>query len=181
MQSLSDATKLTPVDECAWELLDAVPPLIWFIRRQMRSQRKGLSVPQFRALARVEKQPSASLSVVADHLGVSLPTASRIVGGLVTKGLVRRTGCPQDRRQLSLIITARGQAVRTAAWRATQDQLAREVQRFTPAQRATVSQAMRILKKTFGSLVRPGAPHSSADDHATCAARLAVKRRRVRA
>src|SRR6478672_10120056 len=110
MQSLRVATNSasTPASECARELLDALPPVTWFIRRTMRSYRKGLSLPQFRALVLIDREPSVSLSVVADHLGVSLPTASRIVGGLVRNGLLARGGSEVDRRVCHLSLTARG-------------------------------------------------------------------------
>src|SRR6478672_7299944 len=104
MQSLRVATNSasTPASECARELLDALPPVTWFMRRTMRSYRKGLSLPQFRALVLIDREPAVSLSAVADHLGVSLPTASRTVAGLVRKGLLSREGCRTDRRQCEL-------------------------------------------------------------------------------
>ena len=39
----------------------------------------GLSVPQFRALALLSRNPTASLSMVAEHLGSSQPGASRLI------------------------------------------------------------------------------------------------------
>jgi DNA-binding MarR family transcriptional regulator len=152
MQSLSPATNGTSAARCAWSLLNGVPPVNWMIRREMRSHRRGLSVPQFRTLVLVEREPAANLSDVAKFLGSSLPTASRIVGGLVTKGFIERSGCADDRRQLSLLITARGHSVLNAAMEKTQAELANEVQRFTPRQRAVISEAMEILTTAFGSL-----------------------------
>jgi DNA-binding MarR family transcriptional regulator len=124
----------------------------WFIRGKMRRHRKGLSLPQFRVLFLVEREPCASLSIVADFLGSSLPTASRTVSGLVNKGLIQRGGCMDDRRQLSLKITARGQSVLNAAVEMTQAELAAEVEKFTPRQRELISDAMDILRTVFGSL-----------------------------
>ena len=92
MQSLPLATNRHSAGDCATDLLDSVPPVIWFIRRQMRDHRHGLSLPQLRVLAKVHSQPTASLSAVAEHVGASLPTASRLVNGLVAKGLLARAG-----------------------------------------------------------------------------------------
>jgi DNA-binding MarR family transcriptional regulator len=137
---------------CAREVLDAVPPVIWFIRREMHAFRKGLSLAQFRTLALVQRQPAASLSAVAEHLGCSLPTASRLVQGLVDKELLGRQGCPGDRRQLALAITQHGEEVLTTAWGGTQDRLQSQIEKLSPEQRKAVAQAMRSLKTVFGAM-----------------------------
>jgi DNA-binding MarR family transcriptional regulator len=152
MQQLPSATNCGSANRCARTVLSAVPAVNWFIRGKMRRHRKGFSLPQFRTLFLVEREPCASLSDVADFLASSLPTASRIVSGLVNKGLIQRSGCSEDRRQLSLKITARGQSVLNRAVQMTQAELEAEVQRFTPEQRASISDAMEILKTVFGSL-----------------------------
>jgi len=132
--------------------MDAVPPVIWFIRREMRSHRKGLSLPQFRALAMVHRQPDASLSAVADHLGCSLPSASRLMQGLVEKGLIKREGCSNDRRQCALAITDVGEDVLNSAWTATQDRLSVELEKIPALQRQAIIEAMQSLKEVFGEL-----------------------------
>src|SRR4051795_4173080 len=107
MQLLLDASKtLSSAEGCAANLLDALPSVMWFVRQNMRSRRsQGLSVPQFRVLVLLHRFPETSLSVVSEHLGSTLPTASRIVGGLVGKGLVARRSCSEDRRQVALQLT----------------------------------------------------------------------------
>jgi DNA-binding MarR family transcriptional regulator len=155
MQSLPKASKALSALDCAWELLDASPPMTWHIRRAMREYRGGLSMPQFRAMVKIYNDPSTSLSCVADHVGLSLPTTSRIVTGLVEKGFLKRGGCSKDRRQCALGITARGQAVLNSAWSAAQQSMARELEHFTPRERAAVADAMRVIKQVFGSLGLP--------------------------
>ena len=81
-------------DQCAGALLDALPGLMRFVRRQMRSRRAtGLSVPQFRTLIQLHRRPATSLSIVAEALGATPPTTSRIVSGLVRKGYIVRRVC----------------------------------------------------------------------------------------
>ena|ERR1700722_2642422 len=152
MQRLQATIDGGPTQRCAREVLDAVPPVIWFIRREMRSHRRGLSLPQFRALSLIQRQPSGTLSAVADHLGSSLPSASRLVQGLVEKGLLERTGCAKDRRQCALAITDVGEEVLNNAWAATQDRLSDELQKLSPSQRQTIADAMLSLKGIFGAL-----------------------------
>src|SRR5437762_10959092 len=109
MQLLLPATKSAPTTQaCAATLLEALPSVRWFIRRNMRRQRaKGLSVPQFRNLVLLRQYPAATLSLVAEHLGSTLPTASRIVTGLVGRSLIARKACRDDRRQIRLELTAK--------------------------------------------------------------------------
>jgi DNA-binding MarR family transcriptional regulator len=141
-------------------MLDAAPPMMWHIRRSMRSHRKGLSMPQFRAMVMISNEPDISLSCVAEHLALSLPTTSRIVTGLVNKGFLKRHDSADDRRKMVLGITARGSSVLNVAWSAAQRSMAVELEKFTPGQRAMVSDAMRIVKQMFGSL---GLPEASAE------------------
>jgi len=136
-------------------VLDALPPVMWMIRKAMRSHRGGLSMPQFRAMVMIRNEPDTSLSTVAEYLALSLPTTSRIVTGLVDKGFLKRGGCAEDRRQCSLGITGRGQTVLNAAWSAAQKSLAEQIEQFSPAQRSAVAEAMRVLKPVFGSLGLP--------------------------
>src|SRR6476646_9132876 len=129
MQLLS-ATTNSPCqpDDCAAEMLDALPPVMRVVRKYMRSHRAaGLSVPQFRAMAFLRATPAAKLSAVAEFLGASMPTTSRIVSGLVAKGFVRRHERCKDRRCVDLALTQRGISVTDTARRATRTQLAREL------------------------------------------------------
>ena len=151
MQLSHDASRCGSVACCATEVLDAVPPVIWFIRQHMRNHRKGLSLPQFRTLAIVDQQPAASLSTVADHLGCSLSAASRGVSGLVDKGYLARTGCHADRRQMELAITTRGRAVLDVAWSATQREMEARLRQLPERQRAALAAGMDVLKQIFGS------------------------------
>jgi DNA-binding MarR family transcriptional regulator len=137
---------------CARAMLDGMPPVMWFIRRQMRRHRTGgLSVPQFRALCLLDRFPTAGVSLVAEHLGSSTPSASRLITGLVSRGFVTRKTCRDDRRQVALVLTPRGRTVLAMAQQATQERLAEEIQHLPPAQRATVAAAMWTLQDVFGS------------------------------
>jgi DNA-binding MarR family transcriptional regulator len=123
---------------------------MWFIRRQVRRHRTHrLSVPQYRTLCLLDRMPHASLSEVADHLGATLPTASRMVSNLVTKGLAERKPCPDDRRQMSLQLTAKGRRAYEGAQQETQQSLAAEVASLTDAERAAIAEAMRLLGDVF--------------------------------
>jgi DNA-binding MarR family transcriptional regulator len=152
MQLLHGTTNTQPtVAETADAVLDVVPPVLWFIRRQMRSHRKDLSLPQFRVLCCINHEPCVSLSTVADFLGASLPTASRIVSGLAKKGLLERAGRETDRRQLSLQLTEAGRSLMQRARAGASEQMEKELQHLTPDQRQMVSETMFALRDIFGS------------------------------
>jgi DNA-binding MarR family transcriptional regulator len=118
----------------------------------MRSNRlEGLSVPQFRAMAMLKRTPKASLSAVADHVGSSLPAASRMIDGLVARKLVVRHECRDDRRQISLSLTPRGGSAFSSSRKATHRELTDILAVLAPAQRRTVIDAMNILSEVVGS------------------------------
>lgn len=136
--------------QCAGVLLEALPGLMRFVRKQMRSRRaKGLSVPQFRTLIQLRRRPAVSLSSVAESLGSSVPTMSRMVSGLVAKGLIVRREAPHDRRQVTLALTPRGEAVIDAAWSGTQSVLAERLAGLSEAQVAAVTRALGIVLELF--------------------------------
>lgn len=151
MQLLSMATNPPATARvCAQELLDTLPPMMRFIRKHMRTNRsKGLSVAQFRALCFLRNMPDQNLSAVADFLGASLPTASRIVSGLVSKGFVHRCERSKDRRCVKLGLTPKGRTAMDSARLATIPRLADEIDRLEADQRAQLFAALQALRSLF--------------------------------
>jgi len=159
-------------EECARRVLDVAPPVVRVIRKLMRNHRlAGLSVPQFRAMALLSRSPQASLSCVADYIGSSLPAASRMIEGLVSKKLVNRCECCSDRRQVSLGLTRRGESAFRASRQATQRQLARRIGSLSPEQRHAVVEGMHCLAEIFGS----DAEHASVPREESAHAKKIVK------
>jgi DNA-binding MarR family transcriptional regulator len=67
----------TNQEDCARELLDVVPLVTRSIRREIRQHRaEGLSVPQFRTLLFLRRNPGASLIDVADHFAGRRPSGT---------------------------------------------------------------------------------------------------------
>jgi MarR family transcriptional regulator for hemolysin len=139
-------------DACARQALDVVPLVMRAIRAEMRRHRMpGISVPQFRALAFLNRQPGASLSDVAEHIGLALPSMSKMVDGLVGRHLVRREVHPDDRRRVTLSLTRQGRAVQEAARAATQSSLAQRLAALSASERARVVEVMELLRPLFAS------------------------------
>jgi DNA-binding MarR family transcriptional regulator len=139
-------------EECAREMLEVVPMIMRAIRSQMRSHRKpDLSVPQFRTLNFVGRHQGASLSDVAEHIGLTRPSASKLIDGLVERGLVSRKGSLVDRRRVRLGLTNQGRVTLRAAWAASQADLASRVATLPPGEQARIEHAMRTLRPLFAS------------------------------
>ena len=137
-------------DECARELLETVPSVMRVIRAEMRSHRTpDLSVPQFRALVFVNRNAGASLSDAAEYVGVTLPSMSKLIDGLVARKLVSRQTAAEDRRRMTLVLTAKGQEVLQSSHSATQACLAEILQSLSQSERATVVAAMQSLRPIF--------------------------------
>jgi DNA-binding MarR family transcriptional regulator len=140
--------------ECAREILDVAPLITASIRCEMRRSRSSnLTVPPFRSLIFIGRHSGTSLSALAGHIGQSAPSMSRLVDGLVSSGLVRRTPDPGDRRRITLSLTGRGKAAMRRARDATQASIAQRVAALSPTERASVVEAMRILRGVFGPRV----------------------------
>lgn len=138
--------------QCARDILDTVPPVMRFIRDQVRLRRTaGLSLPQFRTLIFSSRIKNPSLSAVAEHLGLSLPAMSRLINGLVAHKLVERQTVSTNRRQIALTLTARGRATLEVVRNEIRLQLADSLKGLPAAEQRTVQQAMRVLYKIFES------------------------------
>jgi DNA-binding MarR family transcriptional regulator len=118
----------------------------------MRQHRlAGLSVPQFRTLGLLSFSPQASLSCVADYIGSSLPAASRMIDGLVSKKLVGRKECCHDRRQISLVLTPQGRSAFIESRQAAQRQLSEQLAGMPENKKRGIVEAMQWLGEIFGT------------------------------
>jgi DNA-binding MarR family transcriptional regulator len=139
-------------DQCAREVLETVPLAMRNVRSELRKHRGGdLSVPQFRTLFYVSRHEGTSLSAVADHVGLTLPSMSRIVDMLVARKLATRTTHRGDRRRMTLTLTNQGRATLQSARKATESYLRDLFEAVSSEKRVTVVEAMRILRPIFSS------------------------------
>jgi DNA-binding MarR family transcriptional regulator len=140
----------SPTQSCARSILDTVPAIIQAIRVEMRLERMhDLSVPQFRTLAYIGRHPGCSLSDVAEFIGLTLPTMSVLINGLVEEGLVLRQSSLIDRRRVTLTLTANGDAVHSRALDGTMAWLQRLLAPLSAEECQTVIKAMERLHPIF--------------------------------
>src|ERR1022692_2558880 len=107
------------------------------LARRMRAERAAqglqpeLSDTQLAALATLEKPPSMT----------------RVIAALEERGLMQRMPHPTDRRQVVLTVTDHGRDVVRQVRRLREAWLARRLRDLTPAERATLREAVPILEK----------------------------------
>jgi DNA-binding MarR family transcriptional regulator len=138
-------------DSCAREVLDVVPLVMRGIREELRKHgARVLSVPQFRTLLFLSRHKGASLSQVAEHIGLTLPSMSTLIDGLVARNYAVRRTDSSDRRRMTLTLTERGQKNLQSAREATQAHLAERLSYLQETERKAIIVAMQILRKTLG-------------------------------
>jgi len=141
---------LPSADECAHELIEVIPEVMQNIRSQVRRQRgSDLSVLQVRVLAFLQRNPGAPLSAVAEHVGLTLPSMSTQVTGLVGRKLLHRATSRTDRRYITLTLTPTGAMLLASARTGAQASLAETLAGLTAEERAVVVQALHLLRTAF--------------------------------
>ncbi len=143
------------LEQCASGLLETAPQIVKTIRKQMRSHRTSdLSVPQFRSLAFVHKNLDGSLSDLADHLGLTLASASKLADGLVRQGYMTRQESSLDRRKLVLALTPQGETILDSALANTQAYLTQIIHQLSEEELDVVYRALLILQPLFSGEIK---------------------------
>ena len=138
------------LDACAQELMDTAPQIVQTIRMEMRRGRDSdISIPQFRTMRFIQRNPDSSLSNLAEHLGLTLPSVSKLVDGLVKQKLITRKESTTDRRCLTLVLTQAGASIVDAARANARANLANKLAALSNAELETISQAMQLLHPIF--------------------------------
>ena len=148
--TLFDHLTVVSAEACAAALMDTVPLVMRTIRAEMRSHRPAdLSVQQFRALLFVYRRPGCSLSQVAEHVGLTLPSTSKLIDRLVTRTLIDRRPLAHNRRRMALSLTPLGQATLEEAQRATRVRLSEQLSALSPDELAAVMRGLSLLDPIF--------------------------------
>ena len=121
-----------------------------------------LGFTQLAALYVLADGSTTTVGELADALGRSPSATSRLVEGLARRRLVERREDPEDRRQRSVALTQRGQAILRAVDRARADQFLTAVRPMPTPERALVAMGVAALAthaiSRRGRLIRgPGA------------------------
>jgi DNA-binding MarR family transcriptional regulator len=141
-------------EQCAALLMEVVPLVMGTIRREMRLHRAAdLSIPQFRALYFVLRHPGTSLSQVAEHLGLTLPSVSKMVDGLLERKLLTREIDASNRRKMILNLTEEGNTTLYHSRQATMLYLGDILDNLTEQERQMLTTSMETLRPLLSSEV----------------------------
>jgi DNA-binding MarR family transcriptional regulator len=128
-------------------VLESVPAVMGALRAHMREGRaEGLSVPQFRALLYLRRNPASDLSGVAEFLGAGLPAASELISRLVRDGLVSREADPASRRRVQLTLSESGERQLAEARDRTLDWLVERLGDHPPDRLQRIETALTELR-----------------------------------
>ncbi|MET9566785.1 MarR family winged helix-turn-helix transcriptional regulator [Streptomyces tauricus] len=148
-----------PPDTLADHVLDAVESLVtlWFAAAADAPPRPPTR--QLLALQTVRRLPELNLTALAEHLGIALPTASRLCGRLESAGLLRRTVQPHNRREVQLVVTSQGRQLLADVTRHRSLGLTGVFAVMTPAERAALQQGLHAFHRAH-AVVRPQPPQA---------------------
>jgi len=156
VQSFAQET-ISPSVANAQLLTEVVPAVMWVLRTELRREQPSqLALPHLRLLMCLSKHPGASLSELAEFLGLLPSSTSKLVDHLVLRDLVTRQVAPDDRRRAVLALTAFGNETLEDAHCKIRAHLAERLAVLSESENALITQALLLLRDTLlpdGALV----------------------------
>jgi DNA-binding MarR family transcriptional regulator len=122
------------------------------VAAEMRRSRRPLAPAQMGSLMKIAAGP-CTMSELARHQAVSLPTVSRSVDLLVRRGWVGRVSDQLDRRQSMVRLTPRGRRVLADIQQRAEQHVARTLAPLGSGERTRLVAALRLVT---GVLSTPG-------------------------
>ncbi|CAN5320971.1 hypothetical protein BH09PSE5_BH09PSE5_05950 [soil metagenome] len=135
---------------CAADLVDALPLVMSSLRAGMRRNiADGLSVPQFRCLAFISRQPGASVTDITGFLGVTMATTSAMVDRLAMAGYVTVEVSPEDRRRSVIKVSDSGADLLARMRAGGKAELANRLAILSKSELITMRKAAALLHRSF--------------------------------
>lgn len=138
----------SPTYQCASVILESLPSVMQRLRQLMRDVRGGLTVPQFRVLAFLDRQPGSTLAEVADFIGIAKATASAMVATLERKNFIERMPVT-DRRTVALHASRKGKTLLGHARSAARSRVAHRLASLDEPSLAELERAFLALSRCF--------------------------------
>src|ERR1700751_3071817 len=134
--------------DLAKNILEITPRIIRFIRGEMRKHAEDeLTVPQFRVLMKLAREPNCTHQEVAEWMGITAPTLTRMIDTLEKRKLVKRVKDKNDLRKTTLIATALGEKLRQESRGDVQIQLAEKMKDLSADEKKKISDGFAVLAK----------------------------------
>ena len=132
----------------ARELLHVVMLVMRTVAADMRREPGAVAPAQMGMLMKVSVGP-CTMSSLARHMAVSLPTISKSVDMLVRRGWLERWIDKHDRRQTMVRLTPQGRKVLGGIKKRTEQHVRRSLTPLSVAEREQLVAAMRVLTRVL--------------------------------
>ncbi|HVG86897.1 MAG TPA: MarR family transcriptional regulator [Vicinamibacterales bacterium] len=129
----------------AAELLDVVSLVTQAVWTDLRRSGAAIEATQWTTLRLLAPAP-CTMSELARHKAVSLPTVSRSVDMLVRRGWVERCVDDSDRRQTLVRLTVDGRRILAECRRRFEDLLAEKLDALSDRQRADLTTSLLAVR-----------------------------------
>ncbi len=144
------ASSLTRGPEVVEAVLGASRVLVAVAARSLAEVAEEVTLPQYRALVVLAAMGPQRAVSLAEALGVTPPTATRMCDRLVRKGLVRRRGARGDRREVRVSLTAAGQALVEEVTRRRRAEIESMLAKIAPEDQAAMVELFGALARAAG-------------------------------
>lgn len=126
--------------------------LVGVVARSVADVEDRVSLPQLRVLVLVATRGPLNLAAVADALGVHPSNATRTVERLVVAGFVDRRDAADDRRNVRLTLTKKGQRLVDSVFERRRAAIAQVVDRMPESKRRALPGALESFAEAAGEL-----------------------------
>lgn len=130
------------------ELIDVVNLVTQAFWVELRRSGQNLEMSQWSTLRRIGRSP-CTMSELARHKGVGLPTISKSVEMLVRRGWVERWVDTADRRQTLVRLTASGRKVLADCRVALEEFLDKRLASLSKPQRDTLDASLQLVRQAL--------------------------------
>jgi DNA-binding MarR family transcriptional regulator len=130
------------------ELIDVVNLVTQAFWAELRRSGPAIEMSQWSTLRRIGRSP-CTMSELARHKGVGLPTISKSVDMLVRRGWVERWIDKTDRRQTMVRLTAPGRRTLADCRRALEVFLDARLANLSTAERKAVDDSLQLVRKVL--------------------------------
>lgn len=132
----------------ARQILEIIPLLMHTVAAELRYLHPLMKPAHFRLLRHLQRTPT-SLTELAEHQAVSLPTMSNSVTFMEAQGWVRRTRTADDRRRVVIEITPAGQDMLAQIHHHAEARMASIVGILPVEDQERISQGLLLLRDLF--------------------------------
>ena len=134
--------------EATTELLEVVNLVTQMFWADLRRSDHAIELTQWATLRRINRSP-CTMSELARHKGVGLPTMSKSIEMLVRKGWVERWVDKTDRRQTLVRLTSHGRRVLADSRAHLEELLDQRLSKLTAVERNAVAAQLRRITEVL--------------------------------